>query len=211
LHDEAVQQLLYIGRLIDQRQRSLAEGWTSEAEVVSHAVGLEAIRSEVLAVARQLRTVIGELRPAGLDDLGLALALEGYVARLEREGGPGLPQLVLDLDSGGAALPLPIALCLFRVAQEALRNAIRHAQAQQVTLHLRITPEQVLLAVQDDGCGFRAPADLSVFALADHVGLIGIAERIAGVSGTLEITTQPGAGTTVRVCVPLGSNEEHRE
>jgi two-component system, NarL family, sensor histidine kinase UhpB len=208
LHDEAVQQLLYIGRLIDQRQRSLAEGWTSEAEVVSHAVDLEAIRSEVLAVARQLRTVISELRPAGLDDLGLALALEGYVARLEREGGPDLPQLVLDLHSGGAALPLPIALCLFRVAQEALRNAIRHAQAQQVTLHLRITPEQALLAVQDDGCGFRAPVELSIFALADHVGLIGIAERVAGVSGTLEIVTQPGAGTTVRVCVPLESNEK---
>jgi PAS domain S-box-containing protein len=209
LHDDAVQQLLYIGRLIDQRQRTLAEGWTSEAEVVSHAVALEAIRGEVLAVARQLRTVIGELRPAGLDDLGLTFALEGYVARLRREGGPDLPQLALDLDQSGVALPKPIALCLFRVAQEALRNAISHARAQQVTLRMRLSLEQALVIVQDNGRGFRVPADLSAFALADHVGLIGIAERVAGVGGALVIETQPGAGTTLSVRVPLHSNEEY--
>ena len=211
LHDDAVQQLLYIGRLIDQRQRTLAEGWTSEAEVVSHAVALEAIRGEVLAVARQLRTVIGELRPAGLDDLGLTFALEGYVARLRREGGPDLPQLALDLDQSGVALPRPIALCLFRVAQEALRNAISHAWAQQVTLRMRLSPEHALVTVRDDGRGFHAPVDLSAFALADHVGLIGIAERVAGVGGELAIETQPGAGTTVSVRVPLSSNEEYHE
>jgi len=208
LHDDAVQQLLYIGGLIDQSQRTLAEGWTSEAEVVSHAVALEAIRGEVLSVARQLRTVISELRPAGLDDLGLTIALEGYVARLRHEGGPDLPQLELDLDQSGLALPRPIALCLFRVAQESLRNAISHAHAQQVTLRMRLSPEQALLSVQDDGCGFRAPVDLSAFALADHVGLIGIAERVAGVGGEVAIETQPGVGTTVSVRVPLGSNEE---
>jgi len=162
LHDDAVQQLLYIARLIDQRQRALAEGWTSESEVVTHAVGLEAIRGEVLAVARQLRTVIGELRPAGLDDLGLAIALEGYVACVMREGGPDLPQLALDLDQSGVELPKLIRLCLFRVAQEALRNAIRHAQAQQVTLRLRLSPAEALLIVQDDGCGFCVPVDLRV-------------------------------------------------
>jgi PAS domain S-box-containing protein len=209
LHDDAVQQLLYIGRLIDQRQRTLAEGWTSEAEGVSHAVALEAIRGEVLAVARQLRTVIGELRPAGLDDLGLTFALEGYVARLRRESGPDLPQLALDLDQSGVALPKPIALCLFRVAQEALRNAISHARAQQVTLRMRLSLEQALVIVQDNGRGFRVPADLSAFALADHVGLIGIAERVAGVGGALVIETQPGAGTTLSVRVPLHSNEEY--
>jgi len=94
------------------------------------------------------------------------------------------------------------------VAQEALRNAISHAHAQQVTLRMRLSPEQALLSVQDDGCGFRAPVDLSAFALADHVGLIGIAERVAGVGGEVAIETQPGVGTTVSVRVPLGSNEE---
>jgi PAS domain S-box-containing protein len=211
LHDNAVQQLLYIGRLLDQRQRSLAEGWTFEAEVVTHAVALEAIRGEVLAVARQLRTVISELRPAGLDDLGLTIALEGYVARLWREDGPDLPQLTLDLDQSGLALPRSIALCLFRVAQEALRNAISHARAQQVTLRMRLSPEEALVTVQDDGRGFRTPVDLSAFALADHVGLIGIAERVAGVGGELAIETQPDAGTTVSVRVPLGSNEDYHE
>ncbi len=208
LHDDAVQQLLYIGRLIDQRLRTLAEGWASETEVITHAVALEAIRGEVLVVARQLRTMISELRPAGLDDLGLTIALEGYVARLKREGGPDLPQLDLDIDQSAVALTQPIALCLFRVAQEALRNVISHARAQQVTLRLRLSPEQALLTVQDDGHGFRAPVDLSAFALADHVGLIGISERVAGVGGELVIETLPGAGTTVRVRVPLSSNEE---
>lgn len=205
LHDDAVQQLLYIGRQIEQRQRSLGAGWASEAEVITHAVALEAIRGEVLTVARQLRTVIGELRPAGLDDLGLSIALEGYVARLWRDSSePNLPQIQLDLDQSGVAVPKPIALCLFRVAQEALRNVIGHAHARKVTLRLRLAPNQVQLSVQDDGCGFDMPADLSAFALNDHVGLIGMAERVVGVRGELVIESQPGAGTAVRVSVTCG-------
>jgi two-component system NarL family sensor kinase len=75
------------------------------------------------------------------------------------------------------------------VAQEALRNAIGHARAQQVTLRMRLSLEQALVIVQDDGRGFCVPADLNAFALADHVGLIGIAERVAGVGGALVIET----------------------
>jgi signal transduction histidine kinase len=78
-----------------------------------------------------------------------------------------------------------------------------------VTLRMRLSPEQALVTVQDDGHGFRAPVDLSALAMADHVGLIGIAERVAGVGGELAIETQLGAGTTVSACVPLGSNEEY--
>jgi len=73
-------------------------------------------------------------------------------------------------------------------------------------MYLRLSPEQALLTVWDDGCGFHAPIDLSAFALADHVGLTGIAERLAGVGGQLSIETQPGAGTTVSARVPLSDS-----
>ena len=218
LHDGAVQQLMGISYQIAEEGRDRREERRERREG-----SLEIIRREVLGVATQLRRLIGELRPAGLEELGLTAALEGYVARLEREGGPEMPEIQLDLDKSGTALPEAVALCLFRAAQEALRNGLKHAQAEHIKVSLRLTPsfppdacpepsrrvggEQrggAVLNVRDDGCGFRVPARLSELTQADHFGLVGIAERVAWAGGQFTIHSQPGAGTEVTVRIPYG-------
>ena len=91
---------------------------------------------------------------------------------------------------------------IFRAAQEALRNALNHAQAKTVTLCLRRSPTYITLSVIDDGCGFRVPARLSELARRGHFGLVGIAERVAWAGGELTIHSNLGTGTEVIVHVP---------
>jgi signal transduction histidine kinase len=161
----------------------------------------------VLQVVAHLRTLIGELRPAGLDDLGLAITLEGFVTRLRREVPPDGPEIVLDLAPLPRRLPPAVEHCLFRVVQEALRNGLRHAQAQQIRVCLRVDESTVMLSIVDDGRGFELPARLSALAQADHFGLVGIAERVEQAGGELVLRAQPGAGTAVTVRVPLTGAE----
>jgi signal transduction histidine kinase len=209
LHDDAIQQLLGVGLLIDESQQRLAACTDVETVAVVQAVVLQRMRAAVQAVDMQLRGVIGELRPAGLDTLGLTAALESYVAGLRHEGGPALPAIVLDLDPSGAALPRPIALCLFRAAQEALHNAIRHAQARQVRLHLRLDGTSASLCVRDDGCGMGQALNVNALIAAGHYGLAGIVERVAEVGGHLTIDSVPQQGTTLTVIVPLSYRDKN--
>jgi signal transduction histidine kinase len=145
-----------------------------------------------------------------LEEFGLTDALESYVTRLVHEGGPNMPQIELNLDEVGTSLPQPVATCLFRVEQEALRNALEHAQAQHITLNLRLLPSKVVLSVRDDGRGFRVPARLSELTGNHHFGLVGIAERVDLLGGQLYIRSRPGAGTKVTVQIPL-TNDERTE
>jgi two-component system NarL family sensor kinase len=194
LHDGAVQQLLGISYQLAQSYRGDGAGTTP--------TGRE-MRREVLGVVAQLRRVIIALRPAGLDELGLTIALEGHVARLKREEMAGPPHIELDLDNSGTALPASVTITLFRVAQEALRNALKHAQAHHIRLCLRLLADEAMLSVWDDGCGFLVPDRLSELAQADHYGLMGMAERLSWVGGQINIRSRPGTGTEVTVRVPL--------
>jgi PAS domain S-box-containing protein len=210
LHDSTVQQLLGISyQLVEARQRAAREGRRDAPGSAGLAPALETTRQEVLSVVTQLRGLIGGLRPAGLEELGLTAALEGYVVRLQREGSTEMPALELDLARSGTFLPQPIAFCLFRAAQEALRNALQHAAAQRIVVALSLPPGEAVLSVSDDGRGFQVPAHLSEMARADHFGLVGIAERVAMSGGEFTIRSQPGAGTEVMVRIPL--NEAERE
>ncbi|HET8626586.1 MAG TPA: PAS domain S-box protein [Thermomicrobiales bacterium] len=200
LHDGAVQQLLAVSYRLAEAQRQAAEGGSG----VSPDSTLAAARREVLQVAAQLRGLIGELRPADLADGGLAAALERYAATLRRAGGPAI---AVALPPDAATLPRPGALCLFRVTQEALRNACRHAGATRIGVRLRRRREAVVLRVRDDGHGFPAPARLHHFAQTGHYGLVGLAERVAQAGGELTIRSRPGAGTIVTVRLPLGQIE----
>ncbi len=202
LHDGVVQQLIGVRYLAEQHQPP-----TSKPPVVL----LETIRHEMLDVVQQLRKLIGELCPAGLEELGLTAALEGYVANLERENSPHMPRIELDLDESGTALPETVAICLFRAAQEAIRNVLNHAQARHMHLCLCLNVETATLFVHDDGCGFRVPTRLSELARADHFGLVGIAERVAWLGGQLTIRSQPGSGTDVFVHVPLNGMEQKND
>ncbi len=200
LHDGPVQDLLAISyRLAGLRQSVHIQPPTDEPASV-----LDTLRRDVLEVVGDLRGLIGELRPPGLAEFGLPAALNDYVEWLLRTDGEDPPNIVLDLDDSSAHLPQPLALTLFRVAQEALRNALRHAAARRVTVRLRQQLDEVVLQVSDDGRGFEVPPRLSAFAETGHFGLVGMAERVGQVGGELTVESSPTTGTMLQVRLPLG-------
>lgn len=204
LHDNAVQQLLGLSYQVVGLQRQIRRLEVGEA-MSSERIDpeLAALRQEILRVTTQLREMIGELRPAGLEEFGLGSALEGFVRKLQRQLGRTGPNIKMEIGQDGHEFPQPVEICLFRVAQEALRNIIKHANARNVKLHLSNPDNEVFLEILDDGSGFPVPSRLSEFAQTNHFGLVGIAERVAWVNGQLEIRSQPGRGTQILIRIPL--------
>jgi signal transduction histidine kinase len=135
-----------------------------------------------------------------LDDLGLVSALRWYVDRQAQRTGV-VAQFTADpLD---ARLPPELETTCFRVAQEALTNVARHAQARHVNVRLRQREAELELVVEDDGSGFDVPAARARAARGVSMGLLGMEERVLLVGGRIDITSAPGRGTEVRARFPL--------
>ena len=140
----------------------------------------------------ELRSVIVHLRPPALESEGLAVALGKHVDVLRRAHG-----LAIELDvAGDHRVAAGIETDVFRIAQEALHNALRHAGAGHIAVRLRCEDERLELTVSDDGAGFDVGAVRS-----RRLGLTTMAERARAVGGDLELRSSPGAGTTVRLVV----------
>lgn len=148
----------------------------------------------------QVRNMSLNLRPPALDDLGLAAALRWALDR--QEGATGW-EIEFAADPIDRRLATETETACFRVAQEALTNAARHANARKITVHLRINAEQIELAVRDDGCGFDQEAVRRRPAGRSSLGLISMKERAALAGGRLEIESASGSGTRVRAVFPL--------
>ena len=207
LHDDTVQQLLGLSfRLTGMRKR--ASKIPLQSLTMPNLVeDLELVRRDLLDVVSQLRGMIGELRPAGLDELGLTVALEGYVDQLRGNYASGaqaaFPKVNLDIDEDISFLSEMQSICIFRIAQEALRNACQHAQPTQIDLQLKQSDHQLHLTIQDNGCGFNLPERLSEFTQENHYGLVGMWERVRAAGGELTIITAPEKGTHLKVVLPL--------
>ncbi len=198
LHDIALQQLLDINRhLAETRER---EGTLQDVAVPIATVA--AVQQKVQEVTAQLRDLVRELRPPGLEEFGLSAALEGCVADLRRAR-PEMPAVMLDLQGEDMAVPLAVSLPLFRAAQEALRNVLEHAHARHVTLRLQVHTGDAVLSVRDDGMGFAIPAALGTLAHAGHFGLVGIAERVALAGGQMDLESRPEEGMAMTVRIPV--------
>ena len=157
------------------------------------------MRVEVRGLLSDLRGVCSELRPPMLDTLGLAAALRSLAEDWSVQSGVAVN---LDLPPHGAALPsLPgdVSVNLYRVAQEALSNAAKHAQARQVTIRLANEGGIVSMTIEDDGRGFALPGDLNDLAAQGHFGLVGLRERVNLIGGTFSLQSAPGQGTRIRV------------
>lgn len=141
------------------------------------------------------RRIIDGLRPPFLEELGLVATLRELGDEFVCDGAE---QLQLDLPEEDLELPPPAALAVFRIAQEALTNVRKHAHAQQVTLALHRSGSGLELEIADDGVGF--PSDV---ARARHHGLGGMKHRVQMCSGEFSLTSRPGAGTRIRVAIPL--------
>lgn len=188
LHDEALQLVVELRRRVERAARHAGE----EAGELREA---RALADEVID---ELRTVALRLRPAELDDLGLAASLERLVAEARRRGAPA--ELVV---AGRPADPPPAAgLALYRVAQEALTNAEHHARAGAIVLRLGTTGGSLCLEAGDDGVGFDADR-LAESERGGHLGVLGMRERLELVGGRLRIESAPGKGTRVTAEVPL--------
>jgi signal transduction histidine kinase len=95
-----------------------------------------------------------------------------------------------------------VELAAYRIAQEALNNAVQHAQAQNIAIHVRYDPAGLTLSVADDGVGFKLPPSPDLLTGAGHFGLVGLRERVTQLGGTLEVHTAPDEGTRIVVHLP---------
>jgi PAS domain S-box-containing protein len=154
------------------------------------------------ALIAQTRAMVARLRPTMLDDLGLPEALEGELALHAKRNGWQARLVVDPKDFPG--LPPQVATACFRVAQEALSNAARHAQAQHVDMVLRLRQGELELIVEDDGVGFDAAQQLAFDNEAESFGLAFMRERARQIDGRVEIERGSGGrGVRVRLQAPL--------
>ena len=154
----------------------------------------------------QTRAAISGLHSLVLDDLGLVAAIESLVQTVTSADGPTIE---VHVDPAAAIEDIPdyAAAALYRIAQEALANAVKHAQAQRIVVSLRRVGDSVVLGCTDDGKGFD-PAERLAARTADtdggqHFGLSSIAERCAIIEASLRVESAPGRGTTLLVELPL--------
>jgi PAS domain S-box-containing protein len=190
LHDSVTQALFSMGltartlEMLLDRDPEAARGKLAE---------LRELQKDALA---EMRTLIFELRPQGLETDGLAQALRNHAAAVQ--GRTGLAVAVeIDVNE---RLPLHAEEALYRVAQEALHNVVKHANAQNARISLRHVGRELRLTVEDDGIGFDPGAVPS-----GHLGVVGMGQRVERIGGRLDITVRPGGGTRVRATLPLAS------
>ena len=170
---------------------------------------LTALRQLNAQALEELRDLVSDLRPSVLDDLGLLPALQGQVAAFtERTGVP----VSFSVSGRRERLKADIETVAFRVAQEALTNVAKHAQAQRVRMRLDFGEDALTMLITDDGRGFD-PEQVLHGSHNDRRawGLLGMQERVALVDGRLNVHSVPGAGTTVDVVIPLKSSEGRDE
>jgi signal transduction histidine kinase len=186
LHDETLQDLGALRMLLSSARQSgdpaaLEQGVDAAIEQLSHDVD-------------SLRTLITELRPAALDDLGLAPAIESLAKRVSAVEGLDVD---LNLDLADRRLSPELETTVYRIVQEALSNVVKHAAAERVRVRVERTYTAVEIAVSDDGHGF------DVGQRGDGFGLVGMRERTALAGGTMEVAST-AQGTSLRASFPVG-------
>lgn len=160
------------------------------------------VEASVAIVDEALRKVRGlslDLRPPQLDDLGLAAALRWYLARQAEASGVAIE---LEADEALARLDPEVETACFRIAQEAVTNALRHARARRIAVRLCREGEALRLEVRDDGAGFDVGRARAAAAHGGSLGLAGMEERAALAGGRAEFVSIPGEGTVVGALFP---------
>jgi signal transduction histidine kinase len=188
LHDDTIQTLIALNQRIQLAQMAQPE-----------PAQLGEMQEMVSGLIADLRRTIHALRPIYLEDLGLVPALQ----MLAREVGEGT-DLAVTFESSGKARRLEpeVELALYRIAQEALSNVMRHAGAGFASVALTFADDTVKLAISDDGAGFAVPESPAEFARQAHFGLLGIYERAELVGADLALVSHRGEGTRLQVVVP---------
>jgi signal transduction histidine kinase len=154
---------------------------------------LEEVRHQTQETLAQIRRLVYNLRPPALDELGLLSALREQAASSQHHG----LRILIEAPERLPPLPAAVEVAAYRIAQEAMTNVVRHAEAQQCTLRLGLHDRALTLQVTDDGKGIPDEHRIGV-------GLLAMQERAVELGGSCTITRGPSGGTTIQVSLPLG-------
>ena len=199
LHDEAGQALTAVIIGLERGLASMPETYSPNLPIQPRQL-ISNLRDLAAQTLDEVRKLALELRPSVLDDLGLVAALRQYVRSTEERSGLAAQLSVLGWDEGDRRLPAEVETALFRIAQEALTNASRHARAGSVEVRLKRSSDAVSLEVRDDGVGLGATPPPAV---GEHLGMFGMRERARLLGGDFHAMPVSPRGTLVQVRIPL--------
>jgi two-component system, NarL family, sensor histidine kinase UhpB len=182
LHDEIGQTLTAVALRAEH----------AAAQAPAHSAALVDIAKTIKGSLDDVRAIARDLRPEALDDLGLVNALIALSSRISQQGSLRVRR---EFDGRLPQLDPDVELVVYRVAQEALTNALRHSHAANVTASLRRQDAKVVLEITDDGCGLEGPVN-------EGSGIAGMRERALLVGADLQIESPAGGGVAVRLSVP---------
>lgn len=196
LHDDTVQSLIAIGQRIE-----LIKGMLDDP--IEARTRLSELRTMVTGAIASVRQFSRDLRPLALEDLGLVAAMQYLVSQLTQSEGIDVDFRVEGTPDG---LPADMEVAIYRILQEALNNVKKHAHATEVNVLAQFTEKQIMLTVEDDGCGFTVPDSITDFASSGSFGVMGLQERAHLFGGNIEVESQLDEGTVVRLIIPRRSD-----
>jgi PAS domain S-box-containing protein len=188
LHDDLNQRMALLSiELAQLRQMHPPSDWNRR---------LEALEIQAQEISADIHRLSYKLHPSKLDHLGLRAAIKSLCQEVAAKS-----QIEIKLEQTGfvSKFSKDVTLCVFRIAQEALRNCVKHSSATQAHVILKNTGETIRLTVSDNGCGF----DLHTDAMKKGLGFTSMRERLQILGGTMQVRSQPMQGTVIEVCVPL--------
>jgi PAS domain S-box-containing protein len=193
LHDDINQRLALLAVELDRFNQQLP----SSVEISNM---IEQAQQRIAEITGDVQALSHRLHSSKLDYLGLATAANSFCKELSQQS-----NVRISFEHSGIARDLPreVSLCLFRVLQEALQNAVKHSGVRQFAAELRGSGDNIELSVTDDGRGFKEEEALT----HKGIGLISMRERMQMIGGQLSIESRPGAGTTIRASVRVRAGE----
>lgn len=190
LHDETIQEMVVLSQRLDMlssKSRDLSERDRSE---------IEKLYQDTVEIIRGVRRLSQDLRPAALDRLGLTAALEWLISDIKEYTSI---EIEITVTGEKRRLSEQEELILFRITQEALRNAWRHSEATKIAVNVEFTPETIRIIVSDNGKGFNPPKSMGDLAKDGKLGLAGMQERARLIGGVMSLKSVPGEGTEIMV------------
>lgn len=194
LHDQLGQHLTAFSLGLAEARHLIEQGQPVDTR-------LSALEGLAHLMTRDARYLALELRPPELDDMGLVSALQTYLDEWSSRYNV-TADFAFTGDSNNA-IPDTVGTAIYRIAQEALTNVAKHAEADSVSVILELLEQEVRLIVEDNGTGFEAEATFARARAERRLGLGGMSERAALVDGTVTVESTPGAGTTIFVRLPM--------
>lgn len=193
LHDDLNQRMAILSIELERL------GKTKKPEILNRR--LQSVQAKAEEISADIHQLSYKLHPSKLDHLGLAAAVKGLCQEISSKG-----ELQVEFEQKGfpANLPEEVTLCVYRIAQEALRNCVKHSGAQTGVVRLQNTGEEIHLTVADTGRGF----DVDSHAMKKGLGFTSMQDRLRIVGGTMQIRANPRFGTHIEVSVPVAPEGE---